>query len=114
MQHPAFNVHMIERQAAHFGHAESVPVHQEQKATVPLLVPAVLRRRVDQLADFEAGEVQPVGALPSCPGGDGVLLPARAGNRPLMRPASIPLFWSFPYLSHFVESSPCSMPLKPP
>jgi len=45
---------MIERQAAEFGHTESVPVYKQQQAAVALLVAAGLGRALDQPATWRS------------------------------------------------------------
>ena len=62
MQHAAFGVHLVELQPASLRHAQAMPEHQEQQATVAGLVPAALRR-LDQPFNLAPGEVLPVGLL---------------------------------------------------
>jgi hypothetical protein len=87
MQNAALGVHLIEFQPARFRHPESMPEHQEQKATVAGLVPAA-PGRLDQPFNLAPGEVLPV-----------AVIPARVSG--------------FAPVHHFVESSPGRMPRKP-
>ena len=91
VQHPTFDIDVIEGQGADFRNTVAVPVAEKQQATVALPVPAALGGRVDKLLHLAGGEVQTVGLFP---------MARRA-------------FLRFSGLSHFVESSPSSMPRKP-
>lgn len=51
MQHPAFNVHLRQSQAAGLGHPQPMPEHQQQQTAVAGLVATPFHRR-DQLADL--------------------------------------------------------------
>jgi hypothetical protein len=90
MQHAAFRVHLVEFHPAGLRHAQAMPEHQEQQATVAHLVPGAFGR-FNQPFNLAAGEVFSV-AVP---------------------PASVPRFFAFASVYHFVESLPCCMPRKP-
>src|SRR5208283_866721 len=62
MQHAAFGVHLVEFHPAGLRHAQSMPEHQEQQATVAHLVPAVLSR-FHQPFNLARGEMLPVADL---------------------------------------------------
>src|SRR5208337_3777351 len=62
MQHAAFGVHLVEFHPAGLRHAQSMPEHQEQRATVAHLVPAVLSR-FHQPFNLARGEMLPVADL---------------------------------------------------
>src|ERR1700733_9612735 len=87
MQHAAFGVHLIEFHAAGLRHAQAMPEHEQQKATVAGLVPPALGR-LDQPLNLAPGEVLPVAVRPAC--------------APVFSP-----------VHHFVESLPGVVPLKP-
>jgi len=73
VQHAALRVHLVDRQAASLGHAEAVPKHQQQQATVAGLV-AGAAGRDHQLADLKSGQVAATGLAPP---------PMRAGHKDL-------------------------------
>jgi hypothetical protein len=56
MQHAAFRVHLVEFHPAGLRHAQAMPEHQEQQATLAHLVPAALGR-FNQPFNLAAGEV---------------------------------------------------------
>ena len=62
MQHAAFRVHLVEFHPAGLRHAQAMPEHQEQQATVAGLVPAALGR-LNQPFNLAAGEVLSVAVL---------------------------------------------------
>ncbi len=62
MQHAAFSVHLIEFHPAGFRHAQAMPKHQEQQATVTGFIPGALNR-FNQPCNLAPGEVLPVGVL---------------------------------------------------
>ena len=63
MQHAAFGVHLIEFHPAGLRHAQAMPEHQEQQATVAHLVSAALGR-LNQPIDLAAGKVFSVAVPP--------------------------------------------------
>src|SRR5271166_1941600 len=62
MQHAAFGIYLVQFHAAGLGHAQAMPEHQEQQATVAHLVPAVLSR-FHQPFNLARGEMLPVADL---------------------------------------------------
>jgi hypothetical protein len=94
MQDATFTVHLIQLQTASLRDAETMPEHQEQKATVAGFVPAALGR-FDQPFHLTAGKVFPVALTTRLPG----------RRRPVFR--------RFSRVHHFVESFPCPKCLKP-
>ena len=64
MEHAVFRVQLVEFHPAGLRHAQAMPEHQEQQATVPHLVPTAIGR-FNQPFNFAAGEVFSVGVPPA-------------------------------------------------